>query len=261
MDLFGDGKRNRGGFPRGVGTALFVVLALVLWQLAALCVNASYIVPAPLDVLARGAQLVTTAAFWQAVGWSLVRIAAGFACGMVLGIALALPMVSHPRIRAVFAPFIKTIRTVPVVCFILLMLLWVNATWLSAIISALAVLPVAWTSAIEALDAIDRRWVEVARLFKLSTSRRLLQVYLPAIAPSLLASSAVGLGLAWKSGITAEVLSLPLFGVGSNIYHAKIALEASDIFVWAIVIIIISLAMETALRKLAARFADWGNTR
>jgi len=63
--------------------------------------------------------------------------------------------------------------------------------------------------------------------------------------------------LAWKSGITAEVLALPVLGMGSNIYHAKIALEAADIFVWAIVIIVLSLAMESALRACAARFSGW----
>jgi len=257
MDLFGDGDRESKKFPRGVGAALFVVLALLVWELVALCVGAPYIVPAPQDVLARGAELVVTAPFWQAVGWSLLRVLVGFACGMVCGIALAVPMAAWPRVRAVFAPFIKVIRTVPVVCFILLMLLWVNATWLSAIISALMVLPVAWTNTIEALDSLDAGAVEVARVFRLGPARRLFRLYLPAIAPQLLATAAVGLGLAWKSGITAEVLALPVLGMGSNIYHAKIALEAADIFVWAIVIIVLSLVMESALRACAARFSGW----
>ena len=261
MNLFGDGKREAKAFPRGVGAALFVVLALAVWEVVALAVAAPYIVPTPQDVAARAVELVVTASFWQAVGWSLLRVLIGFACGMVLGVVLALPMAAWPRVRAVFAPFVKVIRTVPVVCFILLMLLWVNATWLSAIISALMVLPVAWTGAIEALDSIDAGIVEVARVFHLGTASRLFKLYLPAIAPQLLSTAVVGLGLAWKSGITAEVLALPVSGMGSGIYHAKIALEAADIFVWAIVIIVISLAMETALRACAARFSGWEAAR
>ena len=53
MDLFGDGDRESKKFPRGVGAALFVVLALLVWELVALCVGAPYIVPAPQDALAR----------------------------------------------------------------------------------------------------------------------------------------------------------------------------------------------------------------
>ena len=128
MDLFGDGDRGSRKFPRGVGAALFVVLALLVWELVALCVGAPYIVPAPQDVLVRGAELIATATFWQAVGWSLLRVLVGFACGMVCGIALAVPMAAWPRVRAVFAPFIKVVRTVPVVCFILLMLFSGNSS-------------------------------------------------------------------------------------------------------------------------------------
>lgn len=261
MNLFGDGKRKAAAFPRGVGTVLFIVLALAIWETVALAVAAPYIVPKPQDVAVRAVELMVTAGFWQAVGWSLLRVLVGFACGMVLGVACALPMAAWPHVRAVFAPFVKVMRTVPVVCFILLMLLWVNATWLSAIISALMVLPVAWTGAIEALDSIDRGIVEVARVFKLGAMRRLFKLYLPAIAPQLLSTAVVGLGLAWKSGITAEVLALPMFGMGSGIYHAKIALEAADIFVWALVIIVISLAMETALRACASHFPGWETSR
>ena len=108
---------------------------------------------------------------------------------------------------------------------------------------------------------IDAGIVEVARVFHLGTASRLFKLYLPAIAPQLLSTAVVGLGLAWKSGITAEVLALPVSGMGSGIYHAKIALEAADIFVWAIVIIVISLAMETALRACAARFSGWEAAR
>ena len=261
MNPFGNDNEQSHAFPRGVGAALFIVLALIVWGLVAACVNAPYIVPTPQDVAVRACELVVTAGFWEAVGWSLLRVLVGFACGMVLGVALALPMAAWPRVRSVFAPFIKIIRTVPVVCFILLMLLWVNAGWLPAIISGLMVLPVAWTSTIEAIDAIDQGIVELARVFHLSAAKRLFRLYLPAIAPQLLSASAVGLGLAWKSGITAEVLALPVFGMGTGVYHAKIALEAADIFVWAIVIVVMSLIMETAPRACASRFAGWGDAR
>lgn len=258
MNLFGNDNREPRRFPKGVGVALFVVIALAVWEVAALWIHAPYILPTPFEVLARAADLLPTSEFWQAVGFSLLRVVLGFACGMVLGVALAIPMAACPRVRAVFAPFVKVVRTVPVVCFILLMLLWVNATWLSAIISALMVLPVAWTSTIGALDNLDRGIVEVAQVFQLGTGKRLFKLYLPAIAPQLMSTAAVALGLAWKSGITAEVLALPVFGMGSDIYHAKIALEATDIFVWAVVIIVLSLAMETALKGIASRFSGWG---
>ena len=256
MNLFGTGRQQPKAFPRGVAGVLCAVIALSVWQVVALVVNAPYIVPGPVDVVVRAGELVVTAEFWEAVAWSLLRVLVGLTCGFVLGVALAFGAAAAPRARAVFAPFVKVLRTVPVVCFILLMLLWVNATWLSAIVSALMVLPVAWTNTVDALDSLDAGIVEMAQLFELPWHVRLFRVYMPAIAPQLVSTLVVALGLAWKSGVTAEALALPFAGMGTEIYQAKIALDAADIFVWAAVIVAISWALETVVRLGARRFAD-----
>ncbi|MBQ9059079.1 MAG: ABC transporter permease subunit [Atopobiaceae bacterium] len=259
MTLFGSDNQQPKSFPPGVGVALFLLLAVALWQLVAMAIGASYIVPTPVQVLMRALELVVAPSFWMTVAWSLLRVLAGFACGMFVGTGLAIPMAESSRLRSIFSPFIKVIRTVPVVCFILLLLLWVRADWLPALVSALMVVPVAWTGTVEALDALDQDMIELAHVFQLSTSKRLFKLYLPAIAPQLLSTAAVGLGLAWKSAITAEALALPLKGMGTDIYHAKIALEATDIFVWALVIVAISLLMETAIRAWSRHFSEWGS--
>lgn len=250
MRLFGNDNRPAKRLPTGVGGLLALIIALVVWELAALAVDASYILPTPQLVLIRGAELVVMGEFWASVFSSLGRILLGFLIGMIGGIALAVIMAAAPRARAVFAPFIKVLRTVPVVCFILLMLLWIASPTLPVVISALMVLPVAWTDTIESLDAIGDDVVEVARVFHIGAGTRIFKLYLPAIASQLLSTSVICLSLAWKSGITAEVLSLPFLGIGSEIYHAKMALDAPDIFVWTIAIIILSLALEYALRAL-----------
>jgi len=260
MRLFGNNDDCKAP-ARWVGVVLFLVIALVVWQLAAWIANAPYIVPTPWAVVVRASELVVTADFWIAVAASLGRILLGFAIGMLLGVGLALAMAAAPMARAVFAPFVKLIRTTPIVCFILLALLWVDSAHLSTCMSALMVLPVAWTNTIEGLDAIPQATVEVMRVFDVRPLARLFKVYVPAISDQLASAASVGMGLAWKSGITAEVLTLPIWGIGTGIYRAKLGLEAADIFVWTIAIVLISLALEFALRKLAARMAGRGGAR
>jgi NitT/TauT family transport system permease protein len=50
--------------------------------------------------------------------------------------------------------------------------------------------------------------------------------------------------LAWKAGITAEVLSNPAFSIGGRIYDAKVYLETTDLFVWTAVLVLISVGLE-----------------
>lgn len=260
-----DGKScSKGAFAkkslsRWAGGALCAAIVLVVWQAASCAVGAAYILPTPLEVLARAAELAPTAEFWRAVGFSLARVALGFAGGMILGIALAVLSAALPFVRSILSPLVRVLRTVPVVCFVLLMLLWLNSTWLPVVVSALMVFPVAWTGTVEAFDAIDPGVVEVANAYDLGTFRRLFRLYFPSIVPQLLSMSVVALGLAWKSSVTAEVLALPFAGMGTSVYRAKIALEAADIFVWACAIVALSWAMEAALRALVARAARrWG---
>jgi len=236
-----------------VSALLFVVILLVVWQVVALAVNANYIMPSPAEVAVRAIELIPTPDFWLAVGITALRVFVGFAVGMVLGIGLALLMSAMPRVLQVFSPFIKLLRTTPVVCFILLMLLWIRADNLPVIISALAVLPIAWTNTLEGLKSVDGRYLELAQAFELSGGARLRKILLPAIWPQLASAAGVGMGIAWKSGVTAEVLSLPLWGMGTGIYHAKIGLAAADVFVWTIVIVLISIGIEHALRALARK--------
>ena len=61
------------------------------------------------------------------------------------------------------------------------------------------------------------------------------------------------MGLAWKSGVAAEVLCLPRPGMGTQIYNSKLYLEIPDLFAWTAVVVALSLLLERLLRRLLAR--------
>ena len=55
-------------------------------------------------------------------------------------------------------------------------------------------------------------------------------------------------GLSWKAGIAAEVLSQTSFSLGKEIYLAKSYLEAEELYAWTIAVILLSLFLETLVR-------------
>ena len=75
-------------------------------------------------------------------------------------------------------------------------------------------------------------------------------VYWPSLTPYLRSALTTAMGLAWKSGVAAEVLCLPRPGIGTEINHAKQAFETADLFAWTAVVIALSLLMERGLRRL-----------
>ena len=71
--------------------------------------------------------------------------------------------------------------------------------------------------------------------------------------PALKAACLTALGLAWKSGIAAEVLSQPKKAIGTNIYYSKVYLETPELFAWTASVIALSFLLETVVKRLLAR--------
>jgi len=93
----------------------------------------------------------------------------------------------------------------------------------------------------------------MAAVFGVPLWRRLRAVDVPAVVPFLLAGARVAVGLAWKSGIAAEVIGLPQGSIGERLYQAKIWLSTADLFAWTVVIVVLSLLVERGVVALLAR--------
>lgn len=72
--------------------------------------------------------------------------------------------------------------------------------------------------------------------------------------PYLRAAVAAGMGMAWKSGVAAEVLCTPKYALGSTMYRAKIYLETPELLAATAVVVVLSFLLEkAALRLMGAK--------
>lgn len=198
----------------------------------------------PVTALLRLGTLACTGSFWLSVTYSLLRICAGFLAACLLGVLLATLSSKYRLIEQFLAPFMITVKAVPVACFVILILIWVSSVNLSIIISFLMVLPIVYTNTKKGITACDVQLLEMAQVFRIPFPRRLRAIYLPQISPYFQAACSVSIGLCWKAGIAAEVIGLPRHSIGANLYNAKIYLDTPDLFAWSIAIICISLLCE-----------------
>ena len=61
------------------------------------------------------------------------------------------------------------------------------------------------------------------------------------------------MGLAWKSGVAAEVLTRPAYAIGRMVYESRLYLETVDLFAWTAAVVLLSLAVEKCVRALVKR--------
>ena len=160
-----------------------VVFWLIIWQLGAMALNQSIILVSPIQVLVRLAQLSVTADFWNAIAYSLCRIALGFIVGIIFGTWLAALSAHFRRIEELLAPAMLAVRSIPVASFIILALILFSSHNLSVLISFLMVLPIIYASVLEGIRAADHQLLEMAKLFRVPPVRCIRYVYLPQVMP------------------------------------------------------------------------------
>jgi len=217
---------------------------LAVWYSAAIFVGQELIIPTPLAVIKTLFELARQSLFWQATFLSLLRIFGGYVIGIVLGTVLAVLTTRFELMDALFSPIIRIIRATPVASFIILALLWINHSIVPALMSTLMVIPIVWGSLCTAIAETDKDLLEMAKLYRFKMSKTIKLIYIPSALPSFRSACNTSIGLAWKSGIAAEVLCLPRISVGTYLYYSKIYLETSSLFAWTVVVIILSFALE-----------------
>ena len=241
-----DKKFNRPGRPlRRILAALFWV---GLWQAAAMAVGQGILLASPVATVVRLAELVPTAGFWHSVLFTMGHILAGYALAAALGIALATLAARWNPVGDLLAPLLSAMRSVPVASFVIAALIWVPSRRLSLLIVAVIVLPVVYAGTLDGLRQIDPRLVEMARVFHMPARNRLRCIALPALLPSLTSALSVAMGLAWKSGVAAEVIGIPGGSIGERLYKAKVYLATPDLFAWTLTIVFASAACTRLLR-------------
>lgn len=232
-----------------------VLFWLIVWQIISMWLGSDILLVSPFRVLCRLGQLMLTASFWKAVGFTLSRIAAGFFLAAIAGVLLAAVASRFGRIRELLAPAMLAVRSVPVASFIILALIWFSSKNLSVLISFLMVLPIIYTNVQSGIRSVDRQLLEMAQVFRIPGRCVIRYIYLPQVMPFFYSACSVALGMSWKAGAAAEVIGMPGGSVGERLQQAKVYLDTPDLFAWTLVVVAASLFFEKFVLYLVDRIA------
>lgn len=227
------------------------IVWLAVWELVSQMIGRQVLLASPWQTVRTWLGLLFQPEFWRTLFSSLLRILIGFSGAMVIGVLLAVLASMSEWIRTLLHPLMTLIKSTPVASFIIIVLLWFGSSWLASIISFLMVLPVIYTNVLHGIETTDRKLLEMARVFRLSADKRIRAIYLIHVMPFLLSALSVSSGMAWKSGVAAEVIGLPNQSVGEKLYQAKLFLNSAELIAWTITIIIISFIFEKLMMYLA----------
>lgn len=230
---------------------------LAVWEAVALIAGNAVLVASPVETFREFLRLLGESSFYFSLGKSILRIGGGFAAGLFCAAFLAFLAYRISFVESLFTPLMRFLLAVPVASFAVLLLIWWGASFLSAAVSFLVVLPQFYVSFTEGMKSLDKKMLQMAEVYRLPGFSRFFYVYRPALKPFLYSSMKISLGMCWKSGVAAEVIGLPDFSIGEGLYFSKITLNTAGVFAWTGVIILLSILFEKLVLNGTERFLNW----
>ncbi len=238
-----------------IGSILVFILA---WKLLAVFLGKEIILPSPEVTMRSLWMILHSENFWPSVGATVFRGTTGFIISCCLGLLLGLGAGFSTVIYWLLQPWIVIIRTTPVMSIIILAIIWLQTDMVPIFVTFLMIFPIIYANVVAGIKNVDRQLLEMARLYRVKNRRIILELFFPSLLPYLAAGASTAMGMAWKVIIAAEILSQPVFAIGSNLMDAKVNLATAQVLAWTVVAIIISFIFEYFLQALELKLKTWG---
>lgn len=195
---------------------------------------------------------------WPALGASIVRLVAGFVVGAGLGIALGLAMGIWRVADRVIAPSFNTLRQITLFAWIPLLTAWFGNGEGSKLvyIAMSAFIPTALNTYL-GLRNIPERYVEVARVLRLSFRTRLTRLLLPAALPSISVGVQIALITAWLGTVSAEYAMGMGRGLGTLISEGRGQFRMDVVLLGVIVLALVGYIINVICTAAFRRMLVW----
>ena len=234
---------------------LIIVFWLLLWQGASALVHNSILLAGPYESLLALCSLAVTSKFWLSILFTFLKITLGFVLGLITGILCACLSYRFKLFREFITPPISVIKSIPVASFVIIVIIWAGASSLATVISALVVFPMIYHNMLSGLESTGSSLIEMGRLFRFRFIDKARYIYFPQVLSHLHSAVLISSGMAFKSGIAAEVIGRPLQSIGNGLYLSKISLATADLFAWTFCAVILAYLFEKAVSLILKRLS------
>ena len=237
------------------------VLLGIAWEAAVRFGFASgRLMPPPSRLAVTAMALIRSGELQTHIAATMARVGLGFLFGAIAGTALGTLTGASVTIRRLLDPSIQAIRAIPSIAWVPLFILWLGIFETSklALVSLGVFFPV-YLGVLSAIQDVDRKLLEVGRVFGLSAFGQVRRIILPAIMPIWIAALRSGLGLGFMFVLAAELLGASE-GLGYLLLDGQQMGRADAILVAMITFAILGKLSDSILVALARPVLRWQDT-
>jgi sulfonate transport system permease protein len=238
---------------------LLVPVALAVgWEIMVRTgLSSGRLVPPPSVIFSTFADLAATGELQRHATVTLLRVLAGFASGVVLGTLVGAITGYSALSHRLLDPSLQGLRAIPSIAWVPLFILWFGIFEASKIILiAIGVFFPVYLGVMGAVRSVDRKIVEVGRVFRLSGSAMVWRTLLPAIAPAYVIALRAGLGLGWMFVVAAEFMGASE-GLGFLLIDGQQLGKPAQIVAAIVAFALLGKLTDWIVASIAAPFLRW----
>jgi len=245
-------------FARPVLGLLLPVSIALAWELIVwLGYSNGRLMPPPSQVFATIVELARSGELLRHVITTLTRVGLGFGFGVVAGTMLGAISGYWRPARRLLDPTVQALRAIPSIAWVPLFILWLGIFETSkvALIAVGVFFPV-YLGVMDAILSVDRKIVEVGRIFRLSGFAMIRRILLPAVLPAYVVALRVGLGLGWMFVVAAEFMGASE-GLGYLLIDGQQLGKPAQILAAIVIFAILGKTTDWLIEISAAPFLRW----
>jgi sulfonate transport system permease protein len=240
-------------------TALAIPLALGLaWEVAVrIGIAPGRLMPPPSRLMHTAITLTKSGELQTHVAATMTRVLIGFGVGAIAGTLLGMVTGASESARRLLDPSIQALRAIPSIAWVPIFILWLGIFETSKLaLIALGVFFPVYLGMLSAIQSVDRKLVEVGRVFGFSRIGIMLRITWPAVLPTWIASLRSGLGLGFMFVVAAELMGASE-GLGYLLLDGQQMGRADSILVAMIVFALLGKASDGMLVAVTRPLVRW----
>lgn len=188
---------------------------------------------------------------------SIIRVTEGFLLGAILGVAIGIQVALIKNLRVAVSLIFGLLRPIPVIAWIPLLILWMGIDEGSKItVIAIGSFWTVFINVVEGIRQVDKKYLEVATILGKSKSTLIWKVILPSAMPSIFTGVRVGIDVAWRSVVAAELIAASS-GIGYMIMYARELSQTDVVLIGILSIGVTGILIEQVLKRIEKRVLRW----
>ncbi len=229
-------------------TLISILFIAFIWQIISYNIAFPSVFPSLIDLIVEIFKLFVGYDFIKNVSETIFRGILGFVFAFGLALLFATIAGFSSFWKAFFHPIIILTRSIPVISFVLIAMLWFSPELLPVYIALITMFPIIYQSTLSGFEHTDIKLIEMAKVFGKTPLNRYFSIYVQSSKKYILDGVSTAMGFGWRAIIIGEALSQPIHGIGSEMKRAQVYINVSELMAWTVIAIAVSYFFEGVIK-------------